>query len=859
MKKFLVGVIFLIPIVVVIALSATGAIISLTTPVNPSELIIKDSNNIELDKNSIVKIDSKDFDEFIIIDVLPAITQDKTVVYERVDEAGGGEVILEQIGNSNRYSVTPIKIGVTKLEIRAKANINVYKEVTFYVTSDSIETINIYDESGLDVGEYRNVYHGEKYFVDIDPIEALRNNDIQWSSSNTSVAEISANGELKVVGKGVSRIKVSAVDKDGNTVSDYVDIDTSKALVSSKTIYHSQNELSSDWIKQYHTLDDEVEVSVLEDDTYLFQKGEQTVEVAFINVSSEDWGFLELASIMYTRNGGYFPIVGNLISSQAFQDGVTIEVSNSDVLQFEPVTGMLIPIKAGSVMVKAVYGGTSVEKEVVVKENPIAFDLELSSADQKLGIQLTRSWGQYFLDENGNVTDTFVFGLSDKSNTFDVSWSISNPEYATFTQIENSQDITIKFLDGVRGKSVTLTATLKINNLLQERVKRSFTFNVKEKNAINVYGWDEFDKVVKIKRHDIVLQADLNATYTVGLSCSIYGNGFKIDATNFPIDEGLWRQFVIEAYWDGNGHYEWQETGTGKTVIEDVVFIGSPAYKDTDHTLQAINIYWCFCPIEIKYCQISGFSDGLTVRNALDILIEGCIIGDNFNAGISLSYEPERAEHCTVTLRNNIFKQTGTAAVQLVTSLFEERAMDKEFLLDVNIEGFMDVYNWKQRSEFKEIFSGTLLGMVGTDIISGSLRDMFVDAIGKVINSFIFESEYDHLFYKYGGKEYASFAFLGMGLISKANPDIIKTENATDVFQKYIVPLEDSNGTPVGQLATISSLVNMVVSSSKPLHITNSCFLACADFENGEPEIKPGDPVPNSKELYEKLTSAINS
>ena len=88
MKKFLVGVIFIIPIVVVIALSATGAIISLTTPVNPSEMIIRNSDNEELDKSAIVKIDSKNYEEFIMIDVLPSITQDKSVTYEIVEIQG---------------------------------------------------------------------------------------------------------------------------------------------------------------------------------------------------------------------------------------------------------------------------------------------------------------------------------------------------------------------------------------------------------------------------------------------------------------------------------------------------------------------------------------------------------------------------------------------------------------------------------------------------------------------------------------------------------------------------------------------------------------------------------------------------
>ena len=130
MKKFLIGVIFLIPIVVVIALSATGAIISLTTPVNPTDMVIKDSDNVEIVRGVPLKVDSQNLDEFIIIDVLPSITQDKSITYEIVEEAGDGRVELERIGETNRYSIIPIKIGVCKLEIRAKANVNVFKEIT---------------------------------------------------------------------------------------------------------------------------------------------------------------------------------------------------------------------------------------------------------------------------------------------------------------------------------------------------------------------------------------------------------------------------------------------------------------------------------------------------------------------------------------------------------------------------------------------------------------------------------------------------------------------------------------------------------------------------------------------------------
>ena len=858
MKKFLIGVIFLIPIVVVIALSATGAIISLTTPVNPMDMVIKDSDNVEIVRGVPLKVDAKNLDEFIIIEVLPSITQDKSITYEIVEEAGDGRVELERIGETNRYSIIPIKIGVCKLEIRAKANVNVFKEITIYVTSDSIETIEIYDENGEFVGEHVDALVGGKYFVDINPVDALRNNDIQWASSNTAVAEISTNGEIKIIGKGVTRITASAVDKDGNTVKDYFDLNTNGAIVASNVIYCSASEITIDYLKAYYALDDSVVVSAVEGNIYAFTLGSNVINVEVVQVEEDEIGFLELPSVMYTRNGAYFPIVA-VLTSGIICEGAEISVSNAEVLEIEPVTGSIIPLKVGSSMVRATYNGVTVEKEVVVRENPIAFELELGTADQKLGIQLTRTWGRYWLDESGNRTNVFRFGLDGDANDFDVEWLVSEEGLVNITRVENSQDIDIEFLDASKGKSVTVTAMLKINNLLQQRVKRSFTFNLRERDAVNVYSWDEFKRVVDMNHNDIVMQADLYPTGTSGIRSDLYGNGFKIDGTNFPvIDEGRFHNWILDADKYGDGHWEFIETGKGKIVIEDVVAIGSTLYEESTSVLGFINFYWCYCPIEVKYCQLSGFNEGLSFRNALHVLVEGCIFGENDNNGVSIQHEPNRAEEASFTFRNNIFKQQGGAAVQIVTSWFHENIMDQPFKVDFNFEGFMDVYNWKRRDEFKGVFAQALLSLVGTDIISGSLRELFAETIAKVVDSFIKQPEYDGIFYKYGGEEYASFAFVGLGLIAKVDTDRIHL-NTNAPMRNFEIPLEDENGVPKGGLASIVDLMNLVVQSSKPLHVTNSCMLSCTDFVNYEPEIKPGDPVPNSKELYEKLVGVMNN
>ena len=860
MKKFLIGVIFLIPIVVVISLSATGTIIGLTTTPNPSEIIIKNSDNEVITKDSEpIRVDYRDDSDFLIIDVLPTIVKDenKAIEWEVVAEESDGDAALElmgELGKSNRYRIIPKKIGAVKFIINPEANANIYQEITIYVTSDSIESIKIYNEEGNDVGQFYDVSKNERFFVDIYPIDALYGNEITWTCIPTEVAEITQNGLLMVKDHGDCRVRATATDKDGNTVYAEVDVNTRNAIASSNVVYTTLEVVDEAWVLENVALsatDTEIE-NASENRFKLIRDGkEMVVEVVTVE---DEIGFIDLPEVVYTRNGGYLPTIGNVVTGEVIE-GALIEVSDATTLQIEEVTGLLVPQKAGEVTVKATIGGTQIEKVITVRENPIAFELDLSVADGKLGIQLTRTWGQFWLDESGNLTRDYTFGLYDDNNRFDVEWALDNPDYATLTPGEG-QNVVMNFTDAVRGNSVTLTAYLKINNRLVDRVKRSFTFNVKEKDAVNVYSWQQFRRVVDLRRYDIVMQSNVICTEDTGISSSVFGNGFAIDCSSYPLDTSDFQTFALNPRWSGGGHYEWQETGTGTMVFEDIVAIGSTAYHGvSDYVFGFVDCYWMSSPIAFRYCQISGFNEGIHLHNCIETTVEGCIIGDNINCGIDVRCEPGRAEPIVLNLKNNVFKNSGGASVQLVTSLFDGRIAGKTMDVEINVEGIMDVYNWKERSEFGGVFANTVLGLVGNDIASGALRELMADAVAGVIESFIFNEGYNHLFYKYAGKEYASLGIFGVGLIAKADVNKV-TMNTESDFAKFAVPLVDENGNPAGSLGSVESLIEMIIHQSG-FSITNECFLVCPDFVTAEPKIKPGDPVPNSKELYAQLQGVI--
>lgn len=887
MKKFLIGVIFIIPIVVVVALSATGAIISLTTPVNPAEMVIKNSDNVEIDRNTIIKVDSRNYDEFIIIDVLPNIAQDKAIEYERVEEAGQGEIELEQIGATNRYSIIPKKIGVTKLEIRAKANVNVYREVTFYVSSDSIESMVIYDGNGQEVGEFRELSSSERFYVDINPFDAVRDNNIQWDSSNTTVCSVSQNGFVEIKGRGLARIKVTAVDKDGNTVSDYVDIDTTKAIVKQEKVYVSAM-VDEAWVMSNVVLDAEASVVDNLDGTFtvISEAGETTITIVI--AEPDQWDIVDLPEIMYLRNGGYEVKAKNLITGEELED-LTIECVTSDLIEYESTLNQLIPLKTGNATVKVGYNGEVKERVITIKDNPVAFELDLGSGEQKLGIQLNRTWGLYWLDENNTLTTEFRFGLADKSNTFDVEWSVNDGNFADITRVPDSQDIVINFKEVSKGNAVIVTATLKINNFLQHRVKRSFTFNIKEqKNSINVYTFEQAKWVRDFRFYNIVLQNDIVATERIeDLTASVYGNGFKWDGTaitNMDLDDGAieydFEELVsVSRRAEHKANYElFLQEQNNEINFEDMIMFNAKTLEESQfrgsgikstslwHETRAVfNDYPEDIPVNFRYLQVYNTHRGIEIGYHYNVLVEGCILGDNAEDSVFAYFYnendrrfPEKGNN--ITFRNNVFKISKGPSIMLASVPIDFGINSKvNCAPNLKFEGFNDFYNWQTKEEFYDSVASLIGNYVNMFVddgtsLGGAINNILMPILSDVLDDVAKGDAVQDLYYNYAGDQYVSFGAMGLGALFYFDSSKVTVES--EGLMLTDLPFRDSQGKPVGQMEYLEDLMKSIhdtLNLKDADTLCNPSVIVCTDFASGEPEIQPGDPIPNSRELYSKL------
>lgn len=891
MKKFLIGVIFLIPIVVVIALSATGAIIGMTTPVNPQGIVVKNSDNEEIERADVIKIDSKNFNEFIIIDVLPQITQNKGITYERVEEAGEGEIELERMGESNRYSLIPKKIGVTKLEIRAEANVNVYREVTFYVSSDSIEEMHVIGADGTVLGDYLEITESTNLYLDIYPYDALYDNDVTWTSSNPNAVSVSANGRLEVKGRGDARIKAIAVDKDGNTITAQVDVNTEKAVIPSNTVY-STTALSVEKIKESYVFDEEAVVEEIGNNQFSITTEEGVFNLEVVLVEESEWDIAELPNVMYLRNGGYALIASYLASGERVEG--TLSFSDSEAFEYVKETDLIIPKKTGVFTISYVADGVTKSRDVVVKDNPIAFELEMGTAEQKLGIQLDRTFGRYWLNDQFELINTYNFGLADKSNTFDVEWSVNDESFATITPTGEGQNVVIDFKEASEGQNVVVTARLKVNNFVNDRVKRSFTFKIREEgNTINVYKFEEAKWIQKFHFYNMALQADIVAPERIeDLTASVFGNGFKWDATNVPLnqmdmDDGALEFDYEDFVWDTRKNeyktnYEYfVSEGNESIVFEDMIMFNANTLEEAKGRGVAIKsealwhetrpIFNDFpekeIPVHFRYLQVYNTHRGIQIGYHYDATVEGCILGDNAETSVFSFYYNENDRRLDIpnklVFRNNVFKISSGPSI-MVASVPIDMNIDSSVnsAPDLRFEGFNDMYNWKTKEEFIQCIAGLIGSYVGM-FTDGALKDaidqFLMPALNDVVKEISKGDEIQDLYYRYAGEDYVSLGALGLGALFYFDATNVTVESENLMLTD--LPFRDSEGNPAGRkLASLELLMKKLAPEVGMKNVTTLCnpsAIICTNFSKGEPEIKPGDPIPNSIDLYDKLTGRV--
>ena len=941
MKKFLIAVICIIPIIVVLALSATSDIILNFAPVNPESIVVKDSSNNEIDTDALIMA-STDTNDFLIIDIYPTITPDKSITYEQV---GGGtaSIELEQQGDSNRYDIIAEGSGAVSLIVRAKKNINVQVQLNFYVQSTKVNELSIFDNHGNVVESTDSIQDGyddlepyrltgpARFVYDANPIDALGDEEAQWFVAVGKDLVSVDNGIVRPLKRpttgesGLAIVKLELYDKDVTLHERYFAVDVSGAVASQDSVY-ADSEADLETVIQGTLLiqnDLKFSYSSIGGDVYVVsgsytdEKGEKQEFEFEINVSigGAKWGFIDGYSTIYTNNGNYFAAFG-YIGGAAFDENETQSVvltSSDDKVLSVGLSGRkwkLTPLKAGKVTLRAEKDGTVVEKEIVVRERPLVIFQDLVTADSQLGIRMDRTWGtEWVKTENGETayTSDFRMGIRGDTNSFDVLWTatvtdfeggtvnvapayggtepteeqlapIGAEEYVRLIPVGDGTQAVVMRLNPQKmlGATMTLTASVLVDNRPIGNVTASFTFKFHDIPSVNVYTWDEMYWSVCNMNRDIIMQsaitvpdevfaannADVDA---IDMRSSMYGNGFLFQMTGVAPHDKL-SVFGIE------GHFyhfmKGQQTVSGEVydrgiVFEDMRISGMPTMDELVKISEQGKSSYFFCrswsseKITYRYCQIYNCTKGVHAHGSDLFTLEGCIIGDNYTTGGELAYSV--ANHnsgCKLVLKNNVFKTSRGPSLMISPRQLVDEVLNQSITPYISVEGFLDVYNWKTRKQLPDVFSTTVGTMVSAYIPSSLLDvpEIVSNAMTDVMNNEI----YDNLFFNYAGEQYISLAVTVLGLMCTATPDRITIADGTGMAS-FEMPLHDANGTPLGELKNVESLIpsigNLIGNATvAKMKISHNPVIICPDFSTGSPNIMPGEQIPNDRELYDRLT-----
>ena len=540
MKKFLIFILFLIPIVILLAVSATGEIIKAIRIVEVREIIILNEKDELLDLNRTYQLDLVGQDSLkIMVNVLPAITYDKTVLFAVVEgEEYEGEVRVDKIeGTSNQYYIYPTKAGACKLKIYARNNIEAVKYIDFFITTNRLERIEVsFNNQTLENGATLTIEDGIRLNFRAHPINAMGANLISWTSEDKNVLEIDNNGSITINSRGITKVTVMVNDKSGLLHNGYIFVDTNEALVKTRKVYHI-NPINVEWIRSNIILDQSLNVVKEGDSSFHVSNGKKTVLVESFIVQDGQWDIInrdifsydELGRArVYIDNGGYTIKVDYLdflnenIINSAFKS------SNNSIAEITS-EGTIIPKVYGEEFTITVFAdGKTLEMNFIVKSRANAFSLNLSQVDNLRGIKQERVWAiNWYTNEQNimgqykfNITQTFYLGYNPLSVIFagintdiDLKWKVNNTDWANVDENGN-----VTFKHEACGNTVNVTAMEVIEKGFITGLSRTYSFKiVDDKYAMNVIDIQEASRAAEGINNNyidgderaIVLQNDL--------------------------------------------------------------------------------------------------------------------------------------------------------------------------------------------------------------------------------------------------------------------------------------------------------------------------------------------------------------
>ena len=917
MKKVLIGVLILIPIIIVASVLLTTNIISKNSylPVDRVEL---NENNIEFSLDNGNTIDT------LKATVYPRLAKNHNLtwsieeqhsdipfVYAKDDPCQdcadlSDKELKEHIDTNhidiatidNNGVVTVYGYGSFIVKVTTEEG-NKFATCSVKVVGDKVTKIELMpygSSSKLSEKDVISMDTGERLLV--NPIftpGGARDKTVTWKSADERIVEVDKNGILSAKGAGETTISVSSNDTGIGTS---VKVKVNNGVFKGESYCYTADTTVN--VKNYMNVSDFTSVKVAggtlsSDGTLNF---DENATVATVTVNGKTFSAIKVDALsdddivfknydillqkLYNKNGDEveyivkrgLPIYLEVVYRE--KAGVPeVEFSSIDMTPGSPIvnikqydqTGkesnvgnvaMIEPNKEGDVKILAkdrTTNKTCSTVELKVVTPVFAINLALNATDAKRGVAAETVFGNKIFNADCTETSPYSFYMDfnyPKDVDFEnFEFSTSDESIAKFSDEKGSYNKLVlndKMPDEKKGLKNKVIITIKAKYPMYDNMPVVATYVLNVIDGYTVSNETQLKKALHEKKESVAIyvkdstaggkleiRADNNtdaSRITMQEGTSMYGNGFivcyneqdmidrkndyfnellKIETSNVHIENTILRMGYNDPE-AKNGLLQWEKSRRCVRILYEI-----ENYDDETKNNETIN------NISFKYCIFENAKTVMEIAGA-DVNIEGCIFRNSSANSLFIPMSGNTSTYgrlpANVTLKNTVFTHSALMPIFVQTDFERDKNrkdesgniigypegstwedMKKTGYKDhfINVEGFLDIYNWINIEDFSST-SGLVpsTGIESVDAIVGTTG-------AQIIANELLQPEYSGVRHTFNGQEYVHLGIAVLGMTSPVTDGIVRDfENAG--YARHSVTITGSSLTGLFQIAFNSVL-----------------------------------------------------
>ena len=919
MKKVLIGVLILIPIIIVASVLLTTNIISKNSylPVDRVEL---NENNIEFSLDNGNTIDT------LKATVYPRLAKNHNLtwsieeqhsdipfVYAKDDPCQdcadlSDKELKEHIDTNhidiatidNNGVVTVYGYGSFIVKVTTEEG-NKFATCSVKVVGDKVTKIELMpygSSSKLSEKDVISMDTGERLLV--NPIftpGGARDKTVTWKSADERIVEVDKNGILSAKGAGETTISVSSNDTGIGTS---VKVKVNNGVFKGESYCYTADTTVN--VKNYMNVSDFTSVKVAggtlsSDGTLNF---DENATVATVTVNGKTFSAIKVDALsdddivfknydillqkLYNKNGDEveyivkrgLPIYLEVVYRNPEKSGVPeVDFSSNDIAPGSPIVNieqfdqlgkesnvgnvaMIEPNKEGDVKILAkdrTTNKTCTTVELKVVTPVFAINLALNATDAKRGVAAETVFGNKIFNADCTETSPYSFYM-DFNYPKDVDienfeFSTSDESIAKFSDEKGSYNKLVlndKMPDEKKGLKNKVTITIKAKYPMYDNMPVVATYVLNVIDGYTVSNETQLKKALHEKKESVAIyvkdstaggkleiRADNNtdaSKITMQEGTSMYGNGFivcfneqdmidrkndyfnellKIETSNVHVENAILRMGYNDP--DAkNGLLQWEKSRRCVRILHEI-----ENYDDETKNNETIN------NISFKYCIFENAKTVMEIAGA-DVNIEGCIFRNSSANSLFIPMSGNTSTYgrlpANVTLKNTVFTHSALMPIFVQTDFERDKNrkdesgniigypegstwedMKKTGYKDhfINVEGFLDIYNWINIEDFSST-SGLIpsTGIESVDAIVGTSG-------AQIIANELLQPEYSGVRHTFNGQEYVHLGIAVLGMTSPVTDGIVRDfENAG--YARHSVTITGSSLTGLFQIAFNSVL-----------------------------------------------------